>query len=71
MKQTIVVVIDCCKIQSRDKIEALSNDRLIKHKAARVHSLKDFQEMYNDEFIDFENTLIRFIEAELEVKACT
>lgn len=34
-----------------------------------ILSLKEFQEAYNADEIDFHTTYIRFIEAELEVKA--
>lgn len=70
MKQTIVAIITPNIHNYIEDIESITNESYIREakQHGEIISLKEFQSRYNADEIDFNSTIIRFIEAELEVK---
>lgn len=71
MKQTIVAILNSNLYQSRESIERMNNKQFIEdtEEHGNILTLQEFEKAFNDEELDFNTVIIRFIEAELEVKA--
>lgn len=70
MKQTIVAIMPP---EGKEWIERYWDNRMFLAEAqmnGELLTLKEFQERYNADEINFNNTLIRFIEVNLQVIGC-
>lgn len=75
MKQTIVAIYSI-KLNSKDneanQIKNISNKEFLSYCTTNgeILTLNDFEQRFNLDELDFSDTIIRFIEAELEVIGC-